>query len=81
MPEQSSAGKKEGWGKPSLYKLENSQQVYSIQAFSASTCGFCHKSEKISSETITTNGVFRPKNIYPHHNFGTNRGKDEKDNF
>ena len=28
-----SAGKKEEWGKPSLYKLKSSQQVYSIQAF------------------------------------------------
>ena len=48
--------------------------------FSASTSGFFHKSEKISSETITTNGVFRPKNRYPHNDFGTNRGKDEKGN-
>ena len=49
--------------------------------FSASTSGFCHKSKKISSETITTNRVFRPRNRYPHHDFGTNRGKDRKDNF
>ena len=33
IPEQYSAGKKEGWGKSSLYKLKSSQQVYSIQAF------------------------------------------------
>ena len=46
---------------------------------SASTSGFCHKSEKISSETITR--VFRPKNRYPHHDFGTNRGKYRKGNF
>ena len=49
--------------------------------FSASTSGFCHKSEKISSETITTNRFFRSKNRYPHHDFGTNRGKDEKGSF
>ena len=49
--------------------------------FSASTSGFCYKSEKTSSETITTNRVFRPKNRYPHHDFGTNRGKDGKVNF
>ena len=45
--------------------------------FSTSTSGFCHKAEKISSETITTNRLFRSKNRYPHHDFGTNRGKDE----
>ena len=45
--------------------------------FSASTSGFCHKYEKISSETVTTNRVFRPKNKYTYHDFGTNRGKDE----
>ena len=49
--------------------------------FSASTSAFCHESEKISSETITANRVSRPKNRYPHHDFGNNRGKDEKDNF
>ena len=49
--------------------------------FSASRSGFSHKSEKISSETITTNRVFRPENRYPHHDFGINRGKDEKGNF
>ena len=30
--------------------------------FSASTSGFCHKYEKISSETTTANSVFKPKN-------------------
>ena len=35
---------------------------------------FCHKSEKISSETTATNR-------YPRHEFGTNRGKDRKGNF
>ena len=48
--------------------------------FSASTSEFCHKSEKISSETITTNRVFRPKNRCPHHDFDTNRGKYRKGN-
>ena len=48
---------------------------------SASTSGFCHKPEKISSETITINKDFRPKNRYSHHDFGTNRGKDGKGNF
>ena len=33
ISEQYSPGKKEGWGKSSLYKLKSSQQVYSIQAF------------------------------------------------
>ena len=32
ISEQYSPGKKEGWGKSSLYKLKSSQQVYSIQA-------------------------------------------------
>ena len=49
--------------------------------FSASTSGFCHKSEKSSSETFTTNRVFTPKNRYPYHDFVTNRGKDRKGNF
>ena len=49
--------------------------------FSASTSGFCHKPEKISSETITTNRVFRPKTRYPHHDFGNIRGNDRKGNF
>ena len=49
--------------------------------FSPSPSGICHKSEKISSKTITTNRVFRPKNRYPHYVFGTNRGKDRKGNF
>ena len=41
--------------------------------FSASTSGFCNKSEKVSSETITTNRVFRPENRCPHRHFGNNR--------
>ena len=48
--------------------------------FSSSTSGFCHKSETISSETISTKIFFRPKNRYPHHEFGTNREKDRKSN-
>ena len=46
--------------------------------FSASTSGFCHK---ISSETIRTIRVFRPKTRYPHHDFGNIRGNDRKGNF
>ena len=49
--------------------------------FSASTSRLCHKSEKISSDTITTNRVFRPDNRYLHHDCGTNRGKDGKSNL
>ena len=49
--------------------------------FSASTSEFCHKSEKISSETIRTSRVFRSKNTYPHHDFGNIRGNDRKGNF
>ena len=43
--------------------------------FSPSPSGICHKSEKISSETITTNRVFMFKNRYPQHVFVTNREK------
>ena len=49
--------------------------------FSASASGFCYKSEKINSETITTNRVFMPKYKYPYHHFGTNRRKDEQGSF
>ena len=43
--------------------------------------GFVINLKKISFETITTNRVFRSKNRYPCHDFGTNRGKYTKDNF
>ena len=43
--------------------------------------GFVINPKKVSSEIITTNRVFRSENRYPHHDFGDNRGKDEKSNF
>ena len=49
--------------------------------FSASASEFCHKSEKISSETVPPNRNFRPKTRYPHHELGTNIEKDGKGDF
>ena len=49
--------------------------------FSVSASEFCHKSEKISSETVPPNRNFRPKTRYPHHELGTNIEKDGKGDF
>ena len=55
IPEQYSAGKKEGLGKSSLYKLKSSKQVYSIQAF---------QNGRFALLEIPSRGkrFFRPKN-------------------
>ena len=36
---------------------------------SSAAYGFCYKFEKIGSQTISSNGVFRPKNGYSHYDF------------
>lgn len=37
--------------------------------------------KKIDSETVPANKIFRPKNRYPQHEFGTNKEKDGKGNI